>query len=129
MLSQTDAAGVKAALVILPSAVAQDLTHPLAAAADHPDRIVVVAEVEEPDEAADVMLARLRATSGIRGIRVILWREEALRPVAAGAFDAVFASAERHELPLMTFTPHAPQRSRGHRFAGTDSRQVRCRSG
>src|SRR6185312_1888335 len=99
--------GVDAALLVLSATLPNDVSYVFAAAAAHPGRFGVIAVVEPTEADVDEKLRSWRASPDFRGIRVLLFTDDHRRRLRDGAYEPIFAAAERHEVPIMIFPPRA----------------------
>lgn len=69
----------------------------------HPGRFAYVAHYDHSDPDIADLIADTRAHSGRLGTRVVIRSPEEWRDFHAGGFAALFAAAEKHEVPVMLF--------------------------
>jgi predicted TIM-barrel fold metal-dependent hydrolase len=105
LLGDMDDAGVDRAILIPPSFAGYDNQTPLEAAWSHPDRFAVMGRIPIDDESARPDLRTWRDTPGMLGLRVTLSRGPAVRWIADGTADWLWADAESAGVPLMVFVP------------------------
>ncbi|HEY5366638.1 MAG TPA: amidohydrolase family protein [Casimicrobiaceae bacterium] len=106
LLQSMDAAGVDGAILVPPSWEGERNDLVLAAAAAHPDRFAVMGRVDPDDPSTPERIATWRAQPGMLGLRFSLHRPGLAESLATGNMDAVFRSAEAHDVPIMLLVPH-----------------------
>jgi L-fuconolactonase len=107
LLSMMDAVGVSAAVLVHPSKYGYEPVYSLEAAAAHPTRFGVVGLVDPDAPDLDDRLRRWRERPGLLAVRLVAFRDEQRDRLRAGGFETLLAAAERHEVPLLTYSPGA----------------------
>ncbi|HET8710935.1 MAG TPA: amidohydrolase family protein [Spongiibacteraceae bacterium] len=78
----------------------------LLAATLHPDRFCYLVRVDRNDPDLDALLRILRSEPGARAIRIQpAWTMAEAQAFASGAYDELFALAEKYALPVFVFIP------------------------
>src|SRR4051812_3537929 len=115
-----DAVGIDAAVMSIPpgyrrtlpgGAYRYDNAYAEQAAARYPHRLASVARFDHNDPEIDDLFADCRNRPGTLGVRVVIIAEEDWHELDAGRYDAMFTSAEKHEVPLMLFISGRPERA------------------
>jgi L-fuconolactonase len=106
VLRWMDAGGVDRAVLVPPSWEGDRNDLALAAARAHPDRFAVMGRIDpgSPDIARE--LGRWRESPGMLGVRLALHTPELCLPFLKGRYDALWAMAEREQLPVMVLIHH-----------------------
>ncbi|MBV9582677.1 MAG: amidohydrolase [Chloroflexi bacterium] len=72
----------------------------------HPDRFAYIARIDPIDPDLDALMADVRNRPGALCLRIVPIPEAGeLDLYASGGFDAMFASAERHQVPIFAWFP------------------------
>jgi predicted TIM-barrel fold metal-dependent hydrolase len=110
-------AGVDAAVLIPPSWEGNRNDLVLEAAADYPNQFAAMGRVPLDDPDICEMLATLRSTPGMLGIRVTIGKSGVRSWLSNGIADRAWSAAEAAQIPVMAFIPGT-----AHVFAGIAAR-------
>lgn len=107
LLAAMDAVGVDCALV----APRHDLAFATAAPARHPDRLARVVMVDHRAPGVDARVAAAMAAPGVVALRQVVVDyagDRGAQDLRHGAYEALFAAAERRRAPLFVLAPGHP---------------------
>jgi predicted TIM-barrel fold metal-dependent hydrolase len=102
LIQMMDEAGVDRAIIAPPSLTAPSNVYGLEAAKRHPDRFKVFGRIPMEDPKAVELLPRWKEQPGMAGIRLAFEHGKAQK-LKDGGYDALFAAAEKAQVPLMIF--------------------------
>jgi len=106
VLGWMDAGGVDRAILVPPSWEGDRNDLALAAARAHPDRFAVMGRIDPGSPDIPGELGRWRESPGMLGVRLALHTPELCLPFLEGRYDALWATAEREQLPVMVLIHH-----------------------
>jgi predicted TIM-barrel fold metal-dependent hydrolase len=106
MLATMDAVGVEAAIV----APGRDSVTDAAASTRYPDRLARVVHVDHSSPEVDDLVSHVLNEPSVVAVRqvVVDYRNDNADELRAGVFEALFAAAERHRVPLFVLGPGFP---------------------
>jgi predicted TIM-barrel fold metal-dependent hydrolase len=102
LLQMMDEGGVDRAIIAPPSLTAPRNDYGLEAAKRHPDRFKVFGRIPMEDPNVVELLPRWKEQPGMLGIRLAFEQGRAQK-FKDGGYDALFAAAEKADVPLMIF--------------------------
>lgn len=106
MLARMDEVGVDAAILVSSGRhYGLDASYALESAARYPDRFGVVGRVDPAAPDLDERVAGWRDRPQALGLRVLALGDEEQAALRDGGFDAAFAAAERHAVPMCVYPP------------------------
>jgi predicted TIM-barrel fold metal-dependent hydrolase len=106
-----DGAGVDAAILVPPSLEGDRNDLALAAAQRYPGRFAVMGRIDFTKPQARAALTTWRDQPGMLGVRLTFHRPDTRAKLTDRSADWLWASAERHNIPLMVLRPTACRRS------------------
>jgi predicted TIM-barrel fold metal-dependent hydrolase len=115
-----DAVGVDAAVMSIPPGYRKQIgkgvyrysnEYAERASERFPTRLASVARYDHHDPEIDDLFAETRQRPGTVGVRVVIIAEQDWNDLDSGAYDALFTSAEKHDVPLMLFVSGRPERA------------------
>lgn len=113
-----NAVGVDAAVLSIPpgyrralegGAFRYDNSYAEEASTTYPRRLVSMARWDHHDPDIDDLMAETRSRPGTLGVRTVIISPQDWEDYEAGRYDALFAAAERHEVPIMLFVSRRPE--------------------
>jgi predicted TIM-barrel fold metal-dependent hydrolase len=107
LLREIDAAGVHRVIVVPPSWEGDRNDVSLEAARLHPDRFAVMGRLPLNQPSSRERVATWKNQPGMLGIRVSFHRGRTQSWLDDGTADWFWDAAERHDVPVMVFAPHA----------------------